>query len=58
MESLFASLKTERIARKTYRTTDEAKADVRDYIERFFNRSADTRRPAISALWSLRCRSD
>jgi putative transposase len=35
MESFFSSLKTERTARKTYRTRDEAKADVFDYIERF-----------------------
>jgi transposase InsO family protein len=32
MESFFSSLKTERTARKTYRTRDEAKADVFDYI--------------------------
>ena len=31
----FSSLKTERTARKLYRTRDEAKADVLDYIERF-----------------------
>ena len=37
MESFFSSLKTERIARKAYRTRDEAKADVFDYIERFYN---------------------
>ena len=37
MESFFSSLKTERIARKMYRTRDEAKADVFDYIERFYN---------------------
>lgn len=29
-------LKIERTARKTYRTPDEAKADVFDYIERFY----------------------
>ena len=33
MESFFSSLKTERTARKTYRTRDQAKADVFDYIE-------------------------
>ena len=38
MESFFSSLKTERIGRKTYRTRDEARADVFDYIERFYNR--------------------
>ena len=37
MESFFSSLKTERTARKTYRTRQEAKADVFDYIERFYN---------------------
>jgi putative transposase len=37
MESFFSSLKTERAKRKTYRTRDEAKADLFDYIERFYN---------------------
>jgi putative transposase len=37
MESFFSSLKTERTTRKTYRTRNEAKADVFDYIERFYN---------------------
>jgi putative transposase len=37
MESFFSSLKTERIGNKTYRTRDEARADVFDYIERFYN---------------------
>jgi putative transposase len=37
MESFFSSLKTERIARRIYRTRDQAKADVFDYIERFYN---------------------
>src|SRR4249919_4371511 len=37
MESFFSSLKIERTARKTYRTRDQAKADVFDYIERFYN---------------------
>lgn len=37
MESFFSSLKTERTARKTYRTRSEAKADVFDYIECFYN---------------------
>jgi hypothetical protein len=30
--SFFSSLKTERVGRKTYRTRDEARADVFDYI--------------------------
>jgi len=37
MESFFSSLKTERTARKTYPTRDQAKADVFDYIERFYS---------------------
>ena len=37
MESFFSSLKTERVARKVYRTRDQARADVFDYIERFYN---------------------
>jgi len=37
MESFFLSLKTERIDRETYRTRDEAKADMFDYIDRFYN---------------------
>ncbi len=37
MESFFSSLKTERTARKVYRTRNEARADVFDYIERFYN---------------------
>jgi putative transposase len=34
---LLLSLKTERIARKIYRSRNEARADVFDYIERFYN---------------------
>lgn len=37
MESFFSSLKTERVGQKIYRTRDQAKADVFDYIERFYN---------------------
>ena len=37
MESFFSSLKTERTARKVYRTRAQARADVFDYIERFYN---------------------
>src|SRR6185437_15301749 len=37
MESFFSSLKTERTARKIYRTREDAKADVFDYIECFYN---------------------
>jgi putative transposase len=37
MESFFSSLKTERTNRMVYHTRAEAKADVFDYIERFYN---------------------
>jgi len=37
MESFFSSLKIERVAGKVYRTRDQARADVFDYIERFYN---------------------
>ncbi|CAN7685156.1 IS3 family transposase [Bosea sp. LjRoot90] len=37
MESFFSSLKTERIKSKVYRTRNEARADLFDYIERFYN---------------------
>ena len=36
-ESLFSSLKRERIPRRTYRTREEARQDVFDYIEMFYN---------------------
>ena len=38
VESFFATLKRERVKRRKYRTRDEARADVFDYIERFYNR--------------------
>ena len=37
MDSFCSSLKTERTARKVYRTRDDARADVFDTIERFYN---------------------
>jgi len=37
MESFFSSLKTERVSKKVYRTRTQAKADVFDYIECFYN---------------------
>jgi len=38
VESFFSSLKKERIRGKTYLTRDEARADIFDYIEVFYNR--------------------
>ena len=37
MESFFSSLKTERTSRKIYRSRTDARSDVFDYIERFYN---------------------
>lgn len=37
MESFFSSLKTERTVRKIYRSRKQARSDVFDYIERFYN---------------------
>ncbi len=37
MESFFATLKRERVHRRVYNTRDEAKADLFDYIEGFYN---------------------
>jgi len=37
MESFFSSLKTERIGKMVYRSRAQAKADVFDYIECFYN---------------------
>ena len=37
IESFFSSLKTERTSRRTYAGRDDARADVFDYIERFYN---------------------
>ena len=36
-ESLFSSLKRERIRRRTYKTREEARQDMFDYIEMFYN---------------------
>ncbi len=37
MESFFSSLRTRRTACKVYRSRDDARADVSDCIERFYN---------------------
>jgi len=43
MESFFSSLKIERTHRHVYRTRYDARADVFDYIEGFYNPKRDTR---------------
>jgi putative transposase len=37
MESFFSTLKVERVHRSVYQTREQAKADVFDYVERFYN---------------------
>ena len=53
---LLAENRTHR--RKTYRTRNEARADVFDYIERFYNPSGVTRRSDTSARLSSSARWD
>jgi putative transposase len=38
-ESFFHSLKTERVRKKIYKTRKEARTDLFDYIEAFYNRT-------------------
>jgi len=38
VESFFGTLKTERVRRRRYRTRSEAKRDLFQYIEVFYNR--------------------
>lgn len=45
MESFFSSLKTERIRVKVYRTCNDVRAGMFDYLERFY--SAVRRHPTI-----------
>ena len=37
MGSFFSMLKTERLSRRIHRSRDECRAEVFDYIERFYN---------------------
>jgi putative transposase len=37
-ESFFSTLKKERVRNKIYKTRDEARSDLFDYIEVFYNR--------------------
>ena len=48
MESFFSSLKTKSTAAKSYCTRAQAKADVFDYIERFYD--PKRRRSALGYL--------
>jgi len=55
MESFFSSMKTERLSRKVYRTREEARSDVFDYIERFYNpgkRPENWGKPSATLAWS------
>lgn len=50
MESFFSSLNTERIVKKVYRTMEQVKADVFDYIECSTTRPGVTRPKVTSVL--------
>jgi hypothetical protein len=54
LESFFSSLKIERIDRKTYRSRDEARADVFDTSSASTIRGVGTRRSDTRAKWSSR----
>ena len=54
LESFFSSLKTEQTARKVYRTRDEARADVFDYIERFYKPHAAPFQAGLSQPYGVR----
>jgi len=56
-EGFFGILKRERVNRRAYRTLDDARADVFDYIERFHNpriqRRLDSQASGVSGLTQL-----
>lgn len=55
MASFFRNLKTERTARKVYRSREHAKSDVFDYIEWLYNpMRVDIPRSGTSAPYSSR----
>jgi putative transposase len=37
MESFFSTMETEQLSRKHYRIRDDLRADMFDYIEKFYN---------------------
>jgi hypothetical protein len=49
-----AWVRTERTARKLYRTRDEAKADVFDYIEYFYNPKTQALEDRVSEPYGVR----
>ena len=53
-ESFFSSLKKERIRRRIYPSREEARADVFDYIEVFYNRNPPAQSPRSSQSARLR----
>ena len=53
IESFLSPLKIEKTNRKQYATRDDARADVFDYIERFYN--AKRRLPTLGYLSPIDC---
>ena len=55
-ESFFSSLKKERVRRNMYRTYDEARVDLFDYIEMFYNPKLLSLLKTPSAMQNLHLR--
>jgi len=54
MESFFSTIKTERLSRKHYRTRDNLRADVFDYMKGFTIHNAAIQLSAISTQYNLK----
>jgi len=52
-EGFFGMLKRERVHRRRYQTVSEARTDVFDYIERFYNPRVDRRIEAEDRRYQL-----
>lgn len=62
-ESYFSSLKKERVRRRIYLTREEAKSDLFDYIEIFYNRTQASQpprecQPPTTSRWLLQAKSN
>jgi putative transposase len=55
MESFFSSMKAERLSRNVYRTREDARADVFEYIERFYNPVRKHSKPNFLSPMQFEC---
>ena len=53
-ESFFATLKSELVYLRRFQTRQEAKNEIFEYLEGFYNRQRRHSTLVISALWNLR----